>query len=121
MNPTLLLSLLGLFDFLGVLLGYEGIARMRKLHWPPFLDGLYTIAMSVMPPPDWLILAWDSSWGRAIMWGGCFLIPITAFILSIGRERHVLGTTMLLAWTVVSGIVGFWIWFDAVLNATGLS
>jgi hypothetical protein len=121
MRPTLLLALLTVFDFLGVLLGYEGIARLRRFHWPPFLEGLYTILMAFWPPPNWLILAWDSSWGRMVMWSGCLVFPVVAFVLSIGRERHFAAAALMLAWTAASGIIGLWIWFDAVLNATNLS
>ena len=121
MRPTLLLAVLSVFDFLGVLLGYEGIARLRQFHWPPFLEGLYTIIMAFWPPPNWLILAWDSSCGRTIMWSGSLVFPAAAFILSIGRERHFVVAALMLAWTAASGIIGFWIWFDAVLNATNLS
>jgi hypothetical protein len=121
MKPAAFLILVGLFDFLGLVLGYQGVARLRRLHWPPFhTEGLFTSAGAVWPPPDWLILAWDSPWGRAGVWSGLFLFVGAALFLSIGRQRYFTAAALLLAWTAASGVVGFWIWMDAVMNATAI-
>jgi len=68
-------------------------------------------------PPNWLILAWDSVLGSVVIWSGCLLVPAFALFLSIGRERHLLGTAILLLWTTITGAFGFWFWLHAVFNA----
>lgn len=111
------MALLASFDVFGVVVGYLGIARLQALHFPPFREGLYMLLVAFWPPPNWLILSWDSLWGRIIMWSGCLTIPLAAFALSHVRRRHVAAFWLMIGWTLVSGVTGFWIMFDAIINA----
>ena len=70
------LAFLALFNIVGVSMGYEGVARLRRLHFPPFRDGLYDIMVSYPPPPNWLVLAWASPYGHVILWAGYLVIPV---------------------------------------------
>ena len=112
-----LLVLFILFDLLGVAMGYEGIERLRKFHYPPFLEGMYHVWGWFWFPPNWLILSWASVGGRITMWFGCLFIPLMCGILSITKGRHLLALMIILFWTLASGVTGLWIWLDAVFNA----
>jgi hypothetical protein len=122
MSIKLLLPLLALalFDVLGVVLGYEAIARLRRLHVPPFppFEGLGVILLLVPAPPDWLVLFWDSILGRIILWIGCLLIPVTVGVIAFTKQHVFSAFIIMSAWTLGSGVVGLWLWFHATFNAT---
>ena len=118
MKIVLTLVGIALFDLLGLLMGYGGIARLQRFHWPPFQDGLHLIIVPFPPPPNWLVVSWNSLWGRSFLWTACMLFPLAAFYLSIRKERHFTAAGLLLIWSLASGVMGIWIWLDAVVNAT---
>lgn len=107
------------FNFFAVMLGYEGIAKLHRTHFPPFNGehGFFNVLVPFPPPPNWLVLFWDASWGKAIFWGGCLLIPFAATYLSHRRMRYV-AAPVVLAWTLAAW-TGFWICFHALFNALG--
>lgn len=119
MRAKLFLAGLGLFNLAGVLLGYEGIARLRRLQVPPFFAGLGDVMAPYPPPPNWLLLGWASTCGQAILCAGCLLIPVISAALAFGKGRYLSGFTLAFVWTLASGVVGFRFWFDAIFNVPG--
>jgi len=119
MGPTgqLFFVLLILLNILGVSLGYSGIARLKASHTPPFPmpdTAFYTFIYWFACPPYRVTLFWDS--GRILIWLGCILVPLEAGILMLTGRRYIFSWSMMLMWTAVAGVYGFWLWFFSVFN-----
>ena len=102
--------ILTLADLLGVSMGYAGIARLKFHHLPPFpTSDTADLFRSGAPwSPDRITLIWDSA--RFLIWLCCLLVPVITGVLILKRQ-YVAGWTLLFAWTAVSGLYGFWLWF----------
>ena len=108
-------------SILGVSLGYDGIARIKKSHVPPFSNpnGFYNVVYVTAPPPEKLVLAWNSSTGKFLICGGCILVPIIVGVM-LSKDLRILAWLTIFVWTTFAGLVGVWIWVFAMFNATGL-
>lgn len=116
------MAALVVFDLLGVAMGLEGIQRLRAFGYPPFLrgGGMYMFLGPIWFPPNWLVLAWDSALGRVLLWAGCVTIPLCCGVLAFTQRRFSRAFMVMLGWTLASGVVGIWIWLDAIFNAADL-
>jgi hypothetical protein len=85
---------------------------------PPFPmpdTPFYTFIYGFACPPFRVTLLWNS--GRILIWLGCILVPLGAGVLMLAQRRYILGWSTMLAWTVIAGVYGFWLWFFSVLGA----
>jgi hypothetical protein len=120
MHPTLLISILAIIDILGMIMGYEGIARLHEHHLYPFWpdDGVMrTYSMAFPPPPKLIIYAWDSWLGWLLLTVGCVLAPVAAASAMLRNQKYLTGLSGMILWMLMSGAVGVWIYGHAVFNA----
>jgi hypothetical protein len=119
MTPFLFIWFLAVADVLGVVLGYQGIAKLHEQHLYPFWgrsEMMHTILIPFPLPPNWLIYDWDSGWGWLVLTLGCVLAPLVASNLVGRRNQVALGVFGMIVWTVSSSLVGFWIWMETFFN-----
>ena len=104
-------------NILFVVMGYAGIAKMVRQNAPPFHQhqGLMTIIYAFYVVPDRFILFWNSTLGHVVIWSGCTILPLTAYIL-ITKEKILAGLSTLLLSIIPFGIVGFLIWLHAFID-----
>jgi hypothetical protein len=118
----------GLFGFLVVLmlvsvvLGYEGIARLHRNHYPPFTEVgmMFTVVEAINPPNDNIILFLDSIGGRVLIWFLVAAIPTVCGILSFRYEWWILGFAFLTSCTALFCWIGFRIFLHALLDTSPL-
>lgn len=115
-------SIKGLFGFLvflsllGVTLGYDGIATMRREGMPPFNTGLYTAVWSVWPPPQEMVAWSDTTLGRIVVWSGTLTAPVL-FGMALFRMRWwLLGLGGMTVWSLALAGFGIWIWIHSRLH-----
>jgi hypothetical protein len=104
-----LFVVLTVFGFLGVVLAYNGIARMRLEAVPPFSEGLYTAVWSVPPPPESIITWCNGIPGRIIVWGSVVFVPVSSYML-FRRGLVLLSILLVMLWSAVCGGLGIWTW-----------
>ncbi len=101
----------------GVLLTDIGINNLKSAEWPPFNTGLFEASCVCIPPPDWLVPFWNSSEGHLIMWSVAIAV---IFLGVIPWQRATLRAFWWPTFAIccaISGLLGFWIWSDSVINA----
>ncbi|MBN1973639.1 MAG: hypothetical protein JW787_08365 [Sedimentisphaerales bacterium] len=108
---------LWILNIIFVNMGYVGIAKIERQHFPPFNEGygMMHIFYSFHVVPDRVILFWHSAIGHAVIWAGCIILPIIAYIL-FSREKFLAGLSTLLLSIIPFGIVGFLIWLHAFID-----
>jgi len=116
----------GLFAFLAgfalvaTILGYEGIDRLHRAHFPPFSEDLFS-GYSVIPsPPDKVILCLDSTVGRVLVWCLALAIPAGCVLLAFGYQRCFLGLSLLMLHAAVFGWVGLSLFLHGLFDAPPL-
>jgi hypothetical protein len=104
-------------NILFVYMGYAGIAKMERLYYPPFNQGhgMMHIIYVFYVIPDRFIVFWHSCIGHLVIWSGCIILPITAYIL-FTKEKLIAGLSTLLLSIIPFGIVGFLIWLHAFID-----
>ena len=118
----------GLFGFLvilmlaSVILGYEGIARLHRTHYPPFpeVGMMFTVGYTINPPSDGVVLFLDSTAGRILVWFLAVAIPVVCGVLAFRYQWRVLGFGLLIGCAALFCWIGFRIWLHAVLDAMPL-
>ena len=108
--------ILTLNNIFGVSMGYTGIARLKAHHIAPFPmpdTAFYMISYGAPCPPYRITLTWDST--HFLIWLGCLLVPSIAGAMILNRQ-YVFGWTAILAWAVLSGLYGFWLWFFSIFS-----
>jgi hypothetical protein len=103
-----------LSNILGFFLGFEGVARIHRLHLIPFNDGMQFVLSPFPSPPNWLVYAWAYGWFFICLIA--FALPSFCVIYLIRRERYFLGWTLLAITTLCLACSGAWLWFYAVFN-----
>jgi len=110
---NLFFAFLVLFMLVSTLLGYDGIARLRREGRPPFATGLYTSFGGIPGPSDGLVLFVDSTHGRIIVWSWALAIPVLSGFLVFQRQRLILGGSLLFANGVLFGWIGLQLFLHA--------
>jgi hypothetical protein len=114
-----LFAFLTVFSLLTVILGYEGIAKMERCHYPPFLqNGFFHVIGGIEPPPDKVVLALYSSLGRMGVWFLTVALPLLSGLLAFRHERRILGFSILMLWTALCCWIGIRLWLHAVLDVS---
>ncbi|MGD1085020.1 MAG: hypothetical protein ABSA47_09765 [Verrucomicrobiota bacterium] len=113
---NLFFAFLVLFMLVSTLLGYDGIARLRRNVRPPFGAPftLYTEVGGIPGPSDRLVLFVDSTHGRIIVWSWALAIPILCGFLAFKQERLILGGSLLFANGVLFGWIGLQLFLHAI-------
>jgi hypothetical protein len=115
----------GLFGFLvilmlaSVILGYEGIVRLHRTHYPPFpeVGMMFTVGYTINPPSDEVVLFLDSTAGRILVWFLAVDIPLVCGVMAFRYQWRVLGVGLLIGCAALFCWIGVRIWLHAVLDA----
>jgi hypothetical protein len=99
-----------LFSLLGVILGFDGVARLKEREAPPFETGLYKAIWEIPPPPTKLVLFLDSMTGRWSVWAAIVLGPGAAWAALMRRDRPMAGLMVTGVWSAIAGLMGIWLW-----------
>jgi hypothetical protein len=111
-------AFLVMFTVVSTMLGYAGIERLERYHYPPFHhDGLYTIVGEFPHPSDRVILFLDSAFGRILVWSCVPIVSVICFILVFGQERLLLGFSILIATAALYIVTGFCLFMHGRLDA----
>jgi hypothetical protein len=116
-GAKLLIPGLALFALLSVSLLYSGIGRLRATNTPPFGAGLYTVSSFIAPPPDALLLRLDRPICRWSIWALTFAVPVASAVSCFARERQFAALLLLVLWSILAGVFGFWIWLYSAFHA----
>ena len=112
-------TITGLYCFLtgtilfSILLGYAGIARIKRFHLPPFAEPSMGGFAPDFPVPDRLLLFADTMGGCAAIWLAAVTIPILSGIGCFKHQRVVLSMTVLMLWATLFAWFGFRLWMHA--------
>ena len=104
-KTALFLATIGV-TILGLCLGFQEIARLRENN-PITLEY------------GWLMILWGSGWWKVISFLLTPVIFVTAFILSFVKDQKAWGATLVLAWTIFTGVVGMLLWINGKLFMLG--
>ena len=97
-------------SLLGLILGYSGIARLKRAAVPPFNTGLYTAVYSVTPPPSDVVRAWNSLPGRVSLVCLSVVTPLACGAAVFRFDWQIAGYFGLFLWTAFTGTIGIWTW-----------
>jgi hypothetical protein len=113
----------GFFTFLVLLLpfsavlGYAGIARLHRMHFPPFNQGSYEFSGgSISYLPDRAIVFLDSTGGRAVVWALAVIIPAGCVVLAFKCNRQILGFGVLFCFGALYGTMALKLFFHSMLG-----
>ncbi len=116
-TPKIFFCFLAGFALLAVILGYEGIDRLRRTHSPPFHDGSVMAADYGAPLSQGAVRALHSAPGRLGVWLLVLGVPLSCGWLAFKQERLVLGLGLLLLWAALCGWVGWRLYFHGAFDA----
>ncbi|MBA7618767.1 hypothetical protein ES703_26099 [subsurface metagenome] len=102
-----------ILNFLAVCMGYVGIDKLERYHYPPFNQGLFNVVCGAKYVPDGIVMFWQSRFGACVVWAGSIVFPIAAAYLLFGKEKLWTGITLLLLSFLPFGFTGFLIWIHA--------
>ncbi len=115
-NGKIFIAFIWFLNILFVYMGYAGIAKMVRQYAPPFhQNGMMHMIYIFYVIPTKIIVFWHSGIGQAVIWSGCILLPIAAYIL-IKREKLLAGLSTLIISVIPFGLVGFLIWLHAFID-----
>jgi hypothetical protein len=112
-NAKGLFAFLATFSLLAVILGFEGIARLERVHAPPFNQEMFMIIGGVPMPPARMILFLNSICGRILTWLGVIAVPLACVLLAVRREKIYTAAAILFLWAGLCGWMGGTIWLNA--------
>jgi hypothetical protein len=114
-----LFALLVAAMIVSVVLGYQGIARLRQDHYPPFLPPAMLLESSERTnhPSDAVILFLDSNEGKTLV--GCLTVavPMVCGILIGKRKWHLWSFVVLIGCTVLFCWMGIAIYLHSIGDA----
>ena len=102
-----------------VVLGYIGIARLHRAHYPPFQEsGNMFHTMDSIPHPSLETIQFlDTRAGRLLVWAFALVIPAGCIFLAFVKNFKGLGFTLLGLATLVYGLGGLSLFIHALLDA----
>lgn len=113
--PVVCLNLFGAF------LAKSGIERLREVRFPPFQDGLFTIATLFAWPPLELVQFCATSFGAILLSVSCVAMPLLAWGIRSRLKNSVAIWIASLLLTLLPVLFGLWIWLHAQINTVGWS
>ena len=112
-----LFVLLVVFLLLSAGLGYAGIARLHRMHYPPFNDGLYATMDKIPHPSPEAIQFLDSRGGRILAGSLAVIIPVACVLLVFVRDYRIAGFSLLIVATAGYGLAGVSLFLHGVFDA----
>jgi hypothetical protein len=101
---------------IGVVLGFAGVAMLKRVQLPPFWDGLIEASFLCAPPPDCVVRFWDWNSGRLVI-GTITCSAVFLAVLPRCRTRlQTFGCPVFLVLCAASGLMGLWIWSHAMID-----
>ena len=103
---------------LATLLGFAGVARLQRLHQPPFdQNDMLGLVGSVSSPPEGLVRFMASTWGALVIWTIALAVPTACGVLVFGFRRWLPGFAVLMACAALFLWMGLRIWLHAVFDS----
>lgn len=122
MKPKLLLGLFGLLVAVmlaSVVLGYQGIARLRQNQYPPFLPAgmTFTGDEKIQHPNNQVILFLDSREGKFLVGFLTVAVPVVCGVLMGDRKKRLWSFAVLIVCSALFCGIGLSLYLHAIYDS----